>query len=327
MRNMFFDAGLMPVDRVDVPVISVGNISTGGSGKTPFVAGIAALLKEKGRNPSIVSRGYGRTTKGFQVISNGKQKCTEASSGGDEPALLADRLTGIPIVVDEDRGHGAKMAVTMFHSDVVILDDGFQHRSLHRNCDIVLITARELHHRQWLLPAGYGREPFSSLKRADLLAITKCSSTKDFEVLAPELRERFQVPVIGVRHAAAEIRRGSDARQEEQNTLRGKKAVAFSGIADPDSFERTLGDLGVSVAVHHRFDDHHWFTGNDVDAILKSLKNTQAEILVTTEKDFMRLESTKEEFGDALLTVGVRTEIIAGQEDLVETLQHATERG
>ena len=317
IRNLFFEIGISRIVRISVPVISVGNISAGGTGKTPFVSELVSILKKHGMKPAVVSRGYGRKSKGFQVVSNGQQKCAEAILAGDEPALLAAQLQGVPVVVDERKARGAHKAVELFAPDVVVLDDGFQHRSLFRDCDIVLLTADELTGRPQLLPAGYRREPFRSLRRANVIVISKCRDVNQFEETAQELRRRFHVPIIGLRTAVAGIRRFGSGKDVGRNAVRGKKTIAFSGIADSSSFDRTLKELGANVLAHHRFEDHHWYTVGDLKEIGESFQLLGAEVLVTTEKDGVRLEEGSNSLGQfPFFGIGVRSEIISGEKEL-----------
>ena len=321
-RNLLYDKHLLRVRKISVPVISVGNISAGGTGKTPFVLELVSILKNLGKKPAVVSRGYGRKSKGFQVVSNGRQKCAEAITAGDEPALLAEKLRNVPVVVDEERARGAQKALELFTPNVIVLDDGFQHRALFRDCDIVLMTADELAGRSFLLPAGYRREPFRSLSRATVLVVSKCKDLDQFEEAARGLRREFQVPIIGLRTVVGEIRRFGSEEEVVQNTLRGQKAIAFSGIADASSFNRTLEELGLNVIAHHRFGDHHWYTVGDVKKIKQSFQHLQAEVLVTTEKDMVRLENASGSFGEIrAFSVGIRTEFIAGEEELRKVLE------
>ena len=322
LRNLVFDIGLARVEKCQVPVISVGNISAGGTGKTPFVVELVSFLQKLGRKPAVLSRGYGRRSKGFQVVSNGIQRCAEAITAGDEPALFAEKLNGVPVVVDEKRVRGARKAVELFSPDVIVLDDGFQHRSLFRDCDIVLMTAEELTMPAALLPAGYRREPLRALKRAHLIVVSKCTDLEEFRKASADLQSRFHLPVIGLRTSMEKIREFGTRKEFDREALRGKKVVAFSGIADASSFDSTLDGLGANVLAHHRFRDHHWYTSDDLRKIGESFQAGGAEFLATTEKDMVRL-------GDGvgslerlpILGIEVRSEIIAGESELQAVLR------
>jgi len=322
LRNLLYDRRLARIHRISVPVISVGNISAGGTGKTPFVVELVSILQNLGKKPAIVSRGYGRKSSGFQVVSNGKQKCAEATTAGDEPAFLAERLQNVPVVVDEKRARGAEKVVELFAPDVVVLDDGFQHRALFRDCDIVLVTPAELGGHSHLLPAGYGREPIKALQRAHVCVVSKSRDFDEFEAAATRLKGRVDLPTIGLRTSVAEIRRFRSSEKVAQDVLRGKKVVAFSGIADGSSFDRTIGQLGANLLAHHRFEDHHWYTEADMKNIVESFRISGAEFLVTTEKDMVKLGDNPDSLGSlALYSVGIRSEIISGKEELVALLK------
>lgn len=307
--------------RVSVPVISVGNISAGGTGKTPFVLFLADLLKQSGKRPAILSRGYGRSSSGFQVVSNGRQQCAEATTAGDEPALLAGKLQGVPVAVDERRVRGAQKLIELFSPDVIVLDDGFQHRSLRRDCDVVLLTADELMKPSFLLPAGYRREPLSSLQRANVIVISKCRDADHFRQAAVKLGNRFRARVFGVRTVAEGAMRHRLDGSTEEASLRGRKVVAFSGIADGSSFDRTLDELGVELLVHHRYADHHWYTTTDLRRIGDTFRTLNAEAIVTTEKDLVRIRTGSDFVGRfPLFSVAVRLEVVADETDLKNTL-------
>lgn len=295
VRNWFFDVGVLPVTDASVPVISVGNISAGGTGKTPLVEHLARILQKQGRKVAIISRGYKRTTKGYVVVSNGAQRCAEATESGDEPAQMAEKLDGVVVVVDENRVRAAQRVVKDFRVNAIILDDGFQHRYLYRHLNIVVVTAEEVTSLVPLLPAGNRRENLSSLKRADVIVVSRWRNEAEL-TQAQQALKRWNKPVVGMRLEPTTLVHAASRRHEELSTVKGKKAVAFSGIGQPDAFEWTLLSLSVQVLRHHRFPDHYRFRQYDIDAIIDSYKSLRAEYILTTEKDLVRLA------GDALLS-------------------------
>jgi len=326
-RNLLFDIGLFPAASLSVPVISVGNISAGGTGKTPFVEFLAGELLARGKKAGIVSRGYGRESKGYQVVSNGRQRCAAAITAGDEPALLADHLDGVPIVVDEDRVRGAERIVETFGVDVVLLDDGFQHRSLGRNADIVLVAAHELNGGSHLLPAGYRREPWRSLKRATLVVITKCDNKQSFESARAQLEPQVSVPMVGTRTKVTGAYRFGSGQSPDASMLGGQPVLAFSGIGDPRAFERTLAGLNARVQAYRRFRDHHWFTNEDLGQLEAARIKSGAAMLATTEKDAVRFDRLPDQTRQMLkelplVIVRVQPEIIAG-DDAIAAMFHA----
>jgi len=291
VRNWFFDKGLLRSTRLSVPVISVGNLDAGGAGKTPFVEFLARRLTLRGRKVAIVSRGYRRSTSGMVVVSNGSVICAEAPASGDEPAQMAAKLSGVRVVVDEVRSRGAQYAVSKLGADVIVLDDGFQHRYLRREVDIVIVPADRVADAGWMLPAGNRREPLDSLERATLVAVSRCESMEHFQAAKQALAGWTKKPVIGLTTKISAVRRATTGFSVDLAGLRGKTAMAFSGIGDPASFERTLSALGVELKSHTVFPDHHHFEVSELQAIEDSLKAHTADYLLTTEKDVVRLSS------------------------------------
>ncbi|MCI0707533.1 MAG: tetraacyldisaccharide 4'-kinase [Ignavibacteriae bacterium] len=316
VRHLLFDMGVLSTTKVNVPVISVGNISAGGTGKTPLVEYLARYFREHGKKVAIISRGYKRNTTGYVVVSNGAQRCADAAESGDEPSLLADKLDGVVVVVDEKRVRAAKQVIGSFKPDVILLDDGFQHRYLHRDLNIAVVPAGEA---SWLLPVGNLREPLSALRRADIVVVSRCTDEQMFSNVRNLLADRMNKPVAGMRFRLSVLRNLETGDTKDLKSVAGTKVVAFSGIGDPEQFEVTLKSLSVDIKQHHRFADHHRFTASDIEAIERSYAETRSEMIVTTEKDIARLK------GDRVLTesflkrnpvhaVEIQVEFIAGKE-------------
>jgi tetraacyldisaccharide 4'-kinase len=260
-RNQIYDRGVLRARSLQGPVISVGNLSVGGSGKTPFVILLGELLKSRGVVFDVLSRGYGRKSRGvMQVDPTGL-----ADEFGDEPLLIARRL-GIPVILGEDRFRAGVFAEKKFGPQLHLLDDGFQHRALARDFDIVLVTADE--GRDQLLPAGRLREPLISLKRADAIILTSGASPDNFE-----LDGKF----------VWRVRRGIAPQQVSA------RPVAFCGIARPRNFMLQLRTAGIEPAAEAVYRDHHIYTGRDIGE-LRALRNRSgADGFVTTEKDAINL--------------------------------------
>ncbi len=324
-RNWLFEKNLLKVRAVEVPVISVGNISAGGTGKTPFVELLARTLRDQGLRPAILSRGYGRKTRGYQVVSNGRQRCAEAFTAGDEPAQMAEKLEGVVVVVDEDRVNGARTLLRDFHPDVIALDDGFQHRRLARDLDIVLVTAEEALSGSRMLPSGYRREPWSSLRRADLIAISKCESVSHFENAARTLTRVVSKRMIGVTVGTLGVRKAGTGAVPSRVDLRGRSVTAVSGIADPLSFEKTLSGLGCITTGHRSNPDHYWYSDDDLKAYAAAFRKSGADMIVTTEKDEARMLGLAgfNEFvaATSCAVVEIGAVVIAGNEILQDLLQ------
>jgi tetraacyldisaccharide 4'-kinase len=262
-RNEFYDRGVLKIQKLKGPVVSIGNITVGGSGKTPFLIALGGLLKERGVAFDVLSRGYGRATKGVALVD------PEGSPRdfGDEPLLIARKLR-VPVIVGEDRYTAGQFAEQKFGPQMHLLDDGFQHRRLARDFDIVLLTPSDA--QDSLLPTGRLREPLSSLSRADAVVLTNDSSTQGLP-MAQQLVWR--------------VRRGVVPPQS------GEPCFAFCGIARPENFFEQLRAAGVMLAGTRSFRDHHAYTDGDVRQLLALRAQHGAAAFVTTEKDAINLES------------------------------------
>jgi tetraacyldisaccharide 4'-kinase len=260
-RNALYSRGVLPSRRLERPVVSVGNLSVGGAGKTPFVLLLGELLKARGIAFDVLSRGYGRHTRGVRLVEPG------GSSGdfGDEPLLIARKLQA-PVIVGEDRFAAGQFAEQRFRSRLHLLDDGFQHRALARDFDIVLVTAEDAHDR--LLPAGRLREPLAALRRADAVVLTGGVSP-DGLPLDTQLvwQARRVIAPKGV----------------------STHPLAFCGIAHPQQFFVQLRNAGIDVAAEATFRDHHRYTEKDIRDLVALAARSEADGFVTTEKDAVNL--------------------------------------
>lgn len=297
-RNRMYDRGWLPVARAAVPVISVGNLAAGGTGKTPFVEWVARFLRQRGARVGILSRGYGRATTGFRLVLAGSVMEADPLLVGDEPAQLAQTFAAetagppMAIAVDEDRVRGAERLVREHGVSIILLDDGFQHRRLARDLDLVLVTAREIAKGDALLPAGNRREPMHSLKRAGAVIVTRCASTDDVDAARRRIRGTA-APLFGVRAGAHAVRRAAPPAVCDLGKLRSERALLVSGIGDPDSFEATAYELGVTVVGHERFGDHHRYVDRDIERIESNFARAGASLVLTTQKDLVRLTSAR----------------------------------
>jgi tetraacyldisaccharide 4'-kinase len=261
VRNALYDRQMLPTRRLEGPVVSVGNLSVGGSGKTPFVILLGELLKARGIPFDILSRGYGRQTRGVLLVDPGGS----SRDFGDEPLLIARRLD-IPVILGEERYQAGIFAEQKFGPRLHLLDDAFQHRALARDFDIVLVTADDA--RDHLLPAGRLREPLTALQRADAVVLTAGA--------APDL---FSVDGKLVWR----VRRGISAENVPP------KPVAFCGIARPQNFVLQLRKAGIEPAAEAVYRDHHAYTENDIRELLALKTQSEAGGFVTTEKDAVNL--------------------------------------
>lgn len=281
--------------RLRHPVISVGNLSVGGSGKTPVVAAIARVLLARGERPAIVSRGYGRRegTGGVVVVSDGRQVLASVEQAGDEPLMLARALPGVPVLVAAERVAAGAQAEAAFDVTVTILDDGFQHVQLHRDVDVLLLSAADL--RDEPLPVGRLRESLDAMAVAD--AVVATGSEEDAAQVTAAVRE-----ADGARAGAAP--RPVFTLSAEFDTPRrvvpfgqpwtapaGARVVACAGIARPERFFSSLASLGYDMVGHAALPDHHWFRAADTARVEAMARAAGADAVVTTEKDAVRLSA------------------------------------
>ena len=283
-RRRYYERPGSPRQRLARPVISVGNLAAGGSGKTPAVAAIAQLLAADGERPSILSRGYGRALAppGVVVVSDGRTLLADLDRAGDEPLMLARSLRGVSVFVAAERALAGALAERRFGATVHLLDDGFQHLALARDIELVMASPDDEADR--VLPAGRLREPQSTLARADALLVPN-ASVADARALAA----RWQVP-----RAFSVVRTPAAPRLVEPwgtapRLPRSAKVVAVAGIARPQRFFEEVERAGWTVADRLRFGDHHRFSAADVAGIAARVRATQADLVLTTEKDVMRL--------------------------------------
>lgn len=278
-RRSWYDRRPASRIRLPRPVISVGNLVTGGSGKTPVVAAVAAVLCRLGQRPAILSRGYGRSrlAPGIVVVTDGTGPLVPVEQSGDEPQMLARDIRGVPIVVAADRARAGQVAIDRFDSTVLILDDGFQHLRLERTIDLLVLSSADLAEK--LLPSGRLREPVSAASAAD--AVLAYGSAADAEQLARR---------VGVAHSFCVTPRYLPLLALHGVLPADKRVVAVAGIARPQRFFDALRKQGYDVAREFPFPDHHWFTTADVREIEAKVRELGASAVVTTAKDAMRLE-------------------------------------
>jgi tetraacyldisaccharide 4'-kinase len=321
LRNWLYDegqaksyavtaAGLVTSDRTQtaVPVISVGNITVGGTGKTPLVIWLCNMFREQNVNCAILTRGY-----------------KAAKGENDEPGMLAKNCPGTAVVVNPDRLTGAIEAVKKNRAQVLIMDDGFQHRRLHRDIDIVTIDAMQPFGYGRLLPAGLLREPISSLKRAHAVIITRCDLVSRNNLtelisainkISPDsiVAQTIHSPVFSV----------SGDKQMPVKELKGKKIYAFCGIANPEAFLATVGMVGADIVGSKIYDDHHNYTANDVDDIYSDSAKSGARIILTTEKDYNKISLPASGRGDLVLAyLAVRLQFVDGVDRIRELIERS----
>jgi tetraacyldisaccharide 4'-kinase len=277
------------VRRLPCRVISIGNLSLGGTGKTPFVELVAGLLQREGARVCVLSLGYGRRSQSpIMVVSDGKRCLLPPEVAGDEPVLLAEHLVGLPVVVGKDRYAAGMLAVERFGVDVIVLDDGFQHVQLARDLDVLLLDAVRPFGNGLLFPRGDLRERPAAIARADAIVLTRWEADT---ALSPPTLKHFQpaLPLFRSRHEPVDLCKLADGYILPLACLKGKRILAFCGIGTPDHFRQTLQRLGADLVAFAAFPDHHPYTRPEIEQLVLIAKQHSAEILITTEKDGVRL--------------------------------------
>jgi tetraacyldisaccharide 4'-kinase len=325
VRNFFYQHSVLKSNNLDVPVISVGNITVGGTGKTPLVARIATILAENGRKPGILTRGYKRENPHQRVVVSDFEKIlVNERSAGDEPFELALKLRGISAVIaDKKRFAAGIWAKKNLNVNVFVLDDGFQHLQLQRDLDIVTIDASNPFGNGKLLPGGILREPLEGLKRADAIVLTRANLTGNIENLKTEIRKyNSHCPIFCSQTKIIGLNDLDDFFQiKDQKTKAKDQAVAFCGLGNPNGFYEQLKKEGFNLAGFKNFPDHHQYQQPDVIKIEQLAKEKGAQILLTTAKDAVKLRSLK--FTIPCLVVEIEIKIddeIAFQELILKTV-------
>jgi tetraacyldisaccharide 4'-kinase len=314
-RDFLYTLGVLKSRRLGCPVVSIGNLTVGGTGKTPAVELAVRTLSELGHRPAVLSRGYGRRTHGVQVVADTASIRLDPEEGGDEPFLLARRLPGVPVLVGGNRYASGRHAIARFGVSAIVLDDGFQHRTLEKDVEIVMARARAPWGNGRLLPGGPLREPLAALERASLIVVTGASSADDVAEVAEAARRHARgVPVLAARHAPTECWEVGTMKYQPVEGLLGKRLFAFAGIGSPEGFRRTLAESGVTEAGFSRFPDHHWYTREELRHLDAAAAAQGADGLVTTEKDWVRLRRLPAP-RRPIYVLAVRLELLSGETD------------
>ncbi len=324
-RNALYQRGFLPIERIEAPVISVGNVSAGGTGKSPFVALLCRELMARGRRPGVASRGY-------------KARSGSAIPAGDEAQQLAQILPGVAQAQHPERAQAARDLLAR-GSDVIVLDDGFQHRRLFRDLDFVLVDAT----RPWglpacaantatanggdfvgaLLPRGLLREPLDALARAQLIIMTRCD-----QVAANVLEQIVQVigrhahgiPIARARHRPLGLTSLSDSQRKlSVEWLLGRQVALVSAIGNPEAFQATIEQLGAKVAFHRQFSDHHVFSVSEAQSLAAACRE-RGTALVCTHKDAVKLHAHAPDLPAESFALEIEFELLAGREQLAAYL-------
>ena len=326
LRNFCYDYGFFKTLKASIPVISVGNITAGGSGKTPLTIFLAKEAKLHGFKPGILSRGYGRNSKGLQIVHDGNEMKNTVENSGDEPFLMASLLKDVPVVVSENRVNGADKLNQDYGVNLIILDDGFQHRKIYRDIDIVLINASEKSNAYYMIPFGQLREMVWGLRRANYIVVTK----GDMDGIPYSIQKFIRRPIKSIQkykakqYIASNQYKNIEECKDESCGCVSSPVFAFCGIANGDLFLETLNEMKIDIFDSILFKDHVEYDEYTVDSLKSKINSLNIKTVITTEKDIVKLpESFFKEFEVYVLTMKMELpsefidEIFNGFENLV----------
>ncbi len=311
-----YNRGFFPSYRLSKPVISVGNITWGGAGKTPLVILITKFIQTKGLRPVILLRGY-------------KSQRTERNTMVNDEAMLLEEALNVPVVTGKNRVHAAMEALNKYPVDIFLLDDGFQHWRMKRDLDIVVVDATNPFGNGQLIPRGILRESLAALFRADLFVLTKSDvGKKNVERIKAKLRSRKDVSIVETIHQPEALEDLMDKTRWDLNSIKDKPVVAFCSIGDPTGFEHTLRQLGAQVKKVFCFDDHYWYRQSDLQTICDYCKKEKIQILVTTAKDAVKLKAYMNLFERELrcLVLKIKIQVTKGEDELFRRITSVLQR-
>jgi len=325
IRQSFYNAGIIASRTLSCKVISIGNITVGGTGKTPMTIYVVRLLQQLGYKVAVVSRGYkGSEENRGSIVSDGSKIFLGPDASGDEPFMMANMLKNVPVAVGQKRFDMGKKILKLYKPDVLVLDDAFQHRQLNRDMDLVLLDYSCPFGNKHLVPRGVLREPVSSLSRADAVIITRSNQkTNGYKSLfCRKAEKKLQpCPVFYSCHnpyVFQAVKKNSYSDQKKNTKsydftfLKGQKVVAFSGIACNGSFRQTVAEIGCIITEFLEFSDHYFYLEKDFNKISRISKKSDAKYLLTTQKDYMRIYN-KVKWPVDLVVIGV--EISFGKDE------------
>ncbi len=310
LRNWLYDKRIFKETKLPCPVISVGNITVGGTGKTPCVIMLARMLQKNGFKPAVISRGYGsRSVKSVNIVSNGEKILLDNEIAGDEPYLIAQELKDIPVIIGAKRIATGETAINEFGANVLICDDAMQHRQIFRDINLVLLDSRGLNEKNHVLPRGRLREPLKELKRANAVILTRTDETQQKGEKIGVTIVTKDMPVFKSIHKPKDIIRADFSEQKPVSKIKEKKVYAFCGIAKPDSFKNILSLAGAEILSFDIFPDHHRYNESELEKIREGFIGCRADYLMTTEKDAVRIGNYPD-FLKILSVLRVEMEII-----------------
>ena len=282
IRNKLYDLHYIKSHSFNKPIISIGNITAGGTGKTPLVIYIATLIINQGKKPGIISRGYGRKSKGKIIVHDGKKMLVDVNMAGDEPFLIGKKLNNVPIIVSKNRYEGIKKLINNYFVDVIIMDDGFQHRSIKRDLNVLTISGKESLKNYKLLPWGKMRESLSNINRSNLIVYTKTNLTPKIHQTIKKIYSKnyilsnYQLQLYNY-----------NLNQYNQNIA--EPVFAFCGIADHNSFFESITQLGIIIKGKKHYRDHQNYSDRIIRNLLEKIKKLKLNTIITTEKDLVKL--------------------------------------
>jgi tetraacyldisaccharide 4'-kinase len=340
LRIRLYRKGWKPQHHLGTRVVAIGNLTVGGTGKTPVVELLARSLRDRGRMVAILSRGYksrkldkpqrwiGRNQVLIpaddmpKVVSTGRALLLDSKFAGDEPFMLARNLDGVAVVVDKNRVKGGRFATRELDADILLLDDGMQYLDLAHSLDIVLVDAKAPFGTEALLPRGTLREPHRNLRRAGYILITKCDGTPNDALVKRIRRYNRSADIIECAHGPIHLENLFTRERHDLSYLQDKWVAAISGIAVPENFERSLENLGARVEIRRRFPDHHRFSRKEIDKFMQRCVERDMELILTTEKDAVRFPRPSE-LDVPVLFLRIEVQILHGHEiwdDLLDRL-------
>lgn len=321
IRNLLYETGVLKARHVPCRVVCIGNITAGGTGKTPVTVMTARLLMDRGVKTSVVSRGYKRKGKASLVVSEGDGPLVSPEDAGDEPHILASLLPGVPVVVGSDRHAAAMFAYDRFKPDIIICDDAFQHRRLYRDIDIVAAPADNPIGSEYLLPRGLLRESPYGLKRAKAVVVTRMEASHDRERISRMVRFYAREPeLFWCQIKISGLREPGKTELLDISAISGKKITALSNNADPSSFYKMLEERGADIVLKKQFNDHHRYTPDEIDSVMNQAVQAGAELIIMTAKDERNLPDTSPVKEIPLLVLDITAELIENEDGFVKMI-------
>ncbi len=315
-KKTSYRSGLLRRKRLTCPVVSVGNLTTGGTGKTPVVISLAQHFAKEGRRVAVLSRGYRRVRNGSPLVwvSNGRKLLVDAKEGGDEPLLIAQSVPEAAVLVAKDRYEAGVEALREFKPDLFILDDGYQRRfELHRDLDILIVDGINPFSTGWVLPAGLLREPLGALAEADVFVLNKVNLARSPEDIRTVLhRHNPRAYVVESRYKPIVLKDFQSGKEVKPSSLDRASVGAFSGVANPLSFIRTLAEFKVLIRHAYTLRDHYPYTEDKLRDILEDAKLRGLQYLVTTQKDEVKLPRGME-LEIPILVLEIKWEVTGGK--------------